>query len=82
MQDLENNNWIFSDPLGNIYEKYGNMSVMTYFSLNNFWIAQVKLCLKGTFVKAGFMFVTIFAIFMKIPGEKTLLTLPVPSILT
>ena len=60
MQDLENNNWIILDPLGNIYEIYANLTVMTLFILNRFWIAHTGLCLKGTFAKASFMFVTIF----------------------
>ena len=42
-------------------------------------ITQAELCLKGTFVKASFMFVTIF-LDIKIVGEKTLLTCPVPNI--
>ena len=50
-------------------------------NLNHFWITQAKLCLKDTSVKASFMFVTIFFIFKRIPGEKSWLTLPVPSIL-
>ena len=29
MQDLENNNCIILDPLGNIYETCGNVTVMT-----------------------------------------------------
>ena len=29
MQDLENNNWVILDPLGNIYEIYVNLTVMT-----------------------------------------------------
>ena len=29
MQDLENNNWITLDPLGNIYETNANPTVMT-----------------------------------------------------
>ena len=29
MQDLENKNWIISDPLKNIYEIYSNLIVMT-----------------------------------------------------
>ena len=33
---------------------------MTPFNLNHFWITQSELCLKGTFAKASFMFVTIF----------------------
>ena len=34
--------------------------MMTPFNLNHFWITQSELCLKGTFAKASFMFVTIF----------------------
>ena len=60
MEDLENNNWIILDPLGNIYEIYANLNVMTLLNLNRFWKAQTKLCPKGTYVKAGLMFVTIF----------------------
>ena len=29
MQELENNNWIISDPLENIHEIYTNLNVMT-----------------------------------------------------
>ena len=29
MQDLENDNWIILDPLGNIYEIYANLTVIT-----------------------------------------------------
>ena len=48
-------------PLGNIYEIYANLTVMTNLNLNHFLImTQDELCLKGTFVKASFMFVTIF----------------------
>ena len=36
IQDLQNNNWIILDPLGNIYEIYGNMTVMTLLNLNHF----------------------------------------------
>ena len=51
---------------------------MTLLNLNHFLIiTQAKLCLKSTFVKANFMFVTIF-LDMKILGEKTL-THPVQS---
>ena len=71
MQDLESNNWIILDPLGNIYEIYTNLTVMTtLLNLNHFWILQAELCLKGTSIKASFMFATIF-LDMKIPGEKT-----------
>ena len=34
---------------------------MTVLNLNHFWKAQAELCLKGTFVNASFMFVTIFS---------------------
>ena len=60
IQDLENNNWIIVDPLGNIYEAYANQTVITLLNLNHFLITQAELCLKGTFVKASFMFVTSF----------------------
>ena len=36
MQDLENNDWIMSDPLGSIYEIYPNLTVMTLLNLNQF----------------------------------------------
>ena len=36
MEDLENNNWIILDPLGNIYEIYANLNVMTLLNLNRF----------------------------------------------
>ena len=36
MQDLENNNLIILDPLGNIYEIYTNLAVMTLLNLNHF----------------------------------------------
>ena len=36
MQDLENNNWILLNPLGNIYETYANLTVMTLLNLNHF----------------------------------------------
>ena len=60
MQDLVNNNWISLDPLGNIYEIYANLSVITLLNINQFWITQAELHLKGTFVKVIFIFVTIF----------------------
>ena len=34
MQDLVNNNWIILDPLGNIYEIYANVAVMTLLNCN------------------------------------------------
>ena len=37
MQDSKNNNWIILDPLGNIYETYANLNVMTtLLNLNHF----------------------------------------------
>ena len=52
MEDLENNNWIILDSLGNIFELYANVTVMTtLLNLNTLWITQAELCLKGTFVK-------------------------------
>ena len=48
-------------PLGNIYEIYANLTVMTNLNLNHFLIiTKDELCLKGTFVKESFMFVTFF----------------------
>ena len=35
MQDLENNNWIILDPLGNIYEIYAVVTVMATLSTLN-----------------------------------------------
>ena len=65
MQDLENNNSINLDPLQNIYEIYANLTVITLLNLNHFWIIQAELCLKGRFVKASFMFVTIFLRYLR-----------------
>ena len=60
--------------------RYTNLTVMTFLNLNHFLITtQAELCLKGTFVKATFMFVTIF-LDMKVLQEKTLLTSPVQNI--
>ena len=39
-------------------------------NLNHFWIAQPDLCLKVTFVKASFMFVTIFLDIYENPRTK------------
>ena len=71
MQDLENNNLIILDPLRNIYEIYANLTVMTtLLNLNHFWIIQAELCLKGPFVKASFLFVTIFLDIYENPRRK------------
>ena len=59
MQDLENNNWIILDPLGNTYEIYANLSVMNLLKLNHFLIRLAESCLNDTFVKERFMFITI-----------------------
>ena len=36
MQELERNNWIILDLLGDIYEIYANLIVMTLLNLNHF----------------------------------------------
>ena len=36
MQDLQNNNWITLDPLGNIYEIYANLAAMTLLNQEHF----------------------------------------------
>ena len=36
MQDLKNNNWIILDALGNIYEIFVNLTVITLSNLNHF----------------------------------------------
>ena len=78
-EDLENNNWISLDTLGNIYEIYVNLAVMTLLHLDHLRKTQVKSCLKGKFVKASFMFVAIF-FRHKTLREKTLISLPAQSI--
>ena len=70
MQDLENNNLIILDPLGNIYEIYANLAVMTLLNFNHFWVTQAELCLKGTIVKASCMFATIFLDIYENPRRK------------
>ena len=60
MQDLENSNWIVLDPIENIYGIYANLTVMTLLNFSDLWITQAELCLKDTFVKASFTFVTTF----------------------
>ena len=60
MQDLESNNWITLDPIGNIYEIYAYLTMMTtLLNLTPFSITRAELCLKNAFAKASFMFVTI-----------------------
>ena len=47
-----------------------------FLNFNHFETTQAELCLKGTFVKASFIFVTIFLdIYENYRGKKTLLTL-------
>ena len=36
MQDLQNNNWITLDPLGNTYEIYANLTAMTLLNQEHF----------------------------------------------
>ena len=60
MPDLENDFWIILDPSGNMCDIYANLAVIAFLNLNCFWITQVGLRLKGTFLKASFIFVTIF----------------------
>ena len=71
MPDLENNNWIILDTLGNTYEIYANVTVMNLLNLNHFLIRQVELCLKSTFVKSSFIIVTIFSDVYKNPRRKS-----------
>ena len=60
MQNLENSNLIIIDPLGNIYDIYGNLNLMTsLLNFNLFWITWAELCLKGKFEKRSLMFATI-----------------------
>ena len=68
MHDLENNNWFILDSLGNIYEIYPNLTMVTF--SNHFWTAQADLCLKDTFVKASFMFVASFSDIYENPKRK------------
>ena len=65
MQDLENNNWIIVVPFRDIYVIYPNLNYVYKAHLYN----QVSSLL------------SFFQIFMKILGEKTFLSFPVPSIL-
>ena len=36
IQDLENNLWVYLDLLGDIYDIYANLTVMTFLNLNHF----------------------------------------------
>ena len=48
MQDLESNNWITLDSIGNIYEIYAYLTVMTtLLNLSCFWISWIisKMCI-------------------------------------
>ena len=72
MQELERNNWIILDLLGDIYEIYANLIVMTLLNLNHFWMTKTELCLQGIFVKASFMFGTIFFRYLWKSQEKKL----------
>ena len=41
MQDLENNDWIILDLLGNIYEIYADLTVMTILHFNQFSVMTI-----------------------------------------
>ena len=70
MQDLGNHNRIILDPVGNFCEIYVNLTVMTPSNLNHSRITQAKLCLKGSFAKASFMFAAIFLDLYQNPRRK------------
>ena len=36
MEDLDENNWIILDPLGNVYEIYANLTMMILVNLDHF----------------------------------------------
>ena len=36
IQDLENNLWVYLDLLGDIYDIYANLTMMTFLNLNHF----------------------------------------------
>ena len=58
---------------------YVNLTEITLLNLNHFWIAQAESCLKGTFVKVSFMFVTIFfSDIYENPGRKNFINLFCP----
>ena len=44
MRNLENN-WIILDALGNIFEIYAILTVMTLLKLSHIWITHAELCL-------------------------------------
>ena len=78
IQDLENNNQIILDPLGNIYEMCANLTVMTLLHLNHFWITQ-EICLKGAFVKSKFHVFSSFLDIYENPGRKNFIYLSCPK---
>ena len=53
---------------------YANLTVTTLLNFNHLWITQAELCLNGTFIKASFVFVTIFS------GIYENISSPVPNI--
>ena len=71
-----NYNGIILDPLRNIYEIYANLAVTTLLNLNHFWITQAELCLNGTFIKASFVFLSIFLDINENPRGKGVIKLP------
>ena len=47
-----------------------NLTVMTFLNINHYLITQAEVCLKTTFVKANFMFFTIFYYIYENPRRK------------
>ena len=59
---------------------YTNLTVITLLNLNHFLIiTQAELCVKGTFVKASFMFVIIFRYIFENPGRKNFINPSCPK---
>ena len=79
MQDLENNDLIILDTLGNIYTIYANLALVSLLNLNHFWITQAELCLKGTIVNVSFMFAITFLDIYENPMGKNFINLSCPK---
>ena len=82
MEDLQINNWIILDPLGNIYVIYANLTMITLLNplmITHFWRTQAEVCLKGTLVKASFMFVPILVDFHENRRRKSIINPSCPK---
>ena len=82
MEDLQINNWIILDPLGNIYVIYANLTMITLLNplmITHFWRTQAEVCLKGTLVKASFMFVPILLDFHENRRRKSIVNPSCPK---